>query len=136
MEDNISTKSINQIKDFIINHSAKNFNTEICGFIGFDENNNEFVASLEKNESPDPKSFFLISPVNYLKFKNQYSMLSIFHSHIIGDENPSEFDIKMSESCCLSFTIFSLNSKKFHIYEPQNKDYNVKILQRIKDKIL
>lgn len=136
MEDNIKTKSINEIKDFIMNHSAKNFHNEICGFIGYDEQSEEFVASVEKNESNDPRSFFVISPINYLQFKNQYSMLSVFHSHVVGDEQPSDFDIKISESCCLSFTIFSINSKKFHIYEPKNKDYDVKILQRIKDKIL
>jgi hypothetical protein len=37
MEDKITSKSINDIKDFIINHSIRNFNNEICGFIGFDE---------------------------------------------------------------------------------------------------
>lgn len=136
MDAKIISKSLNEIKDFIMNHSCKNFHNEICGFIGFDENEKCFIATVEKNESTDPKSFFIINPVAYLKFKNQYSLLSIFHSHIIGDENPSEFDIKMSESCCLAFTIFSINSKKFHIYEPKNSDYDVKILQRIKDKIL
>lgn len=136
MEDKITSKSINDIKDFIISHSICNFNNEICGFIGFDEIEKCFVATLEKNESSDPRSFFSINPASYLKFKNQYSMLSIFHSHVIGDENPSDFDIRMSEASCLTFTIFSINSHKFYIYEPQNKDYNVNILTRLKEKIL
>jgi proteasome lid subunit RPN8/RPN11 len=136
MEDKITSKSIKQIKDFIINHSIRNFSNEVCGFIGYDESKNNFVATLEKNESPDPKSFFAINPSNYLKFKNTYSLLSVFHSHIIGDESPSEFDIKMSESCCLAFTIFSINSKKFHIYEPKYFDYDVNIMTRLKEKIL
>lgn len=136
MEDKIKNKSVNEIKDFIINHSLKNFYNEICGFIGFDKTTNEFVATLEKNVSNDPKSFFVINPVSYLKFKNEYELISVFHSHIIGDESPSEFDIKMSESCCLSFSIFSINSKKFYIYEPQSKHYDVNIMQRLKDKIL
>ena len=136
MEDKIKSKSINDIKDFIIQKSLKNFHTEICGFVGFEDSTNQFVATLEKNIATDPKSFFMMSPVKYLKFKNDYSLISIFHSHIVGDELPSEFDIKMSESCCLSFSIFSINSKKFHIYEPKNKDYDVNILQKVKDKIL
>jgi proteasome lid subunit RPN8/RPN11 len=136
MEDKIISKSINDIKDFIISRSVGNFNNEICGFVGFDENEKYFVATLEKNESSDPKSFFSINPANYLKFKNQYSMLSIFHSHVVGDENPSDFDIRMSEASCLSFMIFSINSRKFYIYEPQNKDYDVNILTRLKEKIL
>lgn len=136
MEDKIVSKSIGEIKDFIINHSMRNFNNEICGFIGFDKKQENFIATIEKNESSDPSSFFVINPANYLKFKNQYSLLGVFHSHVIGDENPSDFDIRMSEASCLSFLIFSINSRKFYIYEPQNKDYDVNILTRLKGKIL
>jgi proteasome lid subunit RPN8/RPN11 len=137
MEDNIiKTVSISEIKDFIINNSVINVNTEICGFLGFDENAQKYIAKIEKNESPNPKDFFIINPVNYLNFKNSYSLISVFHSHVIYDEQPSEFDIKMSESLCLPFMIFSINSKKFHIYEPQNKDYDVNMLERIKAKLI
>lgn len=134
MDDKIQSKSINDIKDFIINSCHKNLYHEVCGFIGFDEQSKMYIATLEKNISPNPASFFAISPASYLKFKNEHSMVGIFHSHIAGDENPSEFDIKMAEANCLAFVIFSTNTKKFHIYEPKNTDYNVNILQRIKDK--
>jgi proteasome lid subunit RPN8/RPN11 len=137
MEDNkIQHKSITEIKDFIINNSFINMKTEICGFLGFDENSKEYIAKIEKNESPEPEKFFIINPIGYLNFKNEYSLIAVFHSHVMYDEEPSEFDIKMSESLCLPFIIFSTNSKKFHIYEPQNKDYNVKILERIKVKLI
>ncbi len=136
MEDKISNKSLKIIKDFIANRSYQKFQTEICGFIGFDENNGEFVATIENNESDNPREFFAINPVNYLRFKNDYSLVGVFHSHVIGDENPSEFDVKMSEACCLSFIIYSINSQKFKIYEPQHKDYDVNILERIKGKFL
>jgi len=135
MDDKITHKSWAVIQDFLINHSHKNKINEICGFIGYDTDTKEFVATIEKNEAIDTKSFFSICPVKYLKFKKQYSLVAVFHSHIIGDENPSEFDIKMAESACLSFVIYSLNSENFYIYEPKFPDYDVKIMERIKVKI-
>lgn len=137
MKDNIiKTVSRSEIKDFIINNSFSHMNFEICGLLGFDDNSKEYIAKIEKNESPDPKNYFLMNPTNYLNFKNKYNLIGIFHSHIICDEEASEFDIKMSESTCLPFIIFSINSKKFNIYEPHNKDYDVNILERLKAKLL
>ena len=136
MEDNIiKSVSISEIKDFIINNSFLNMNIEICGLLGFDNDSQSYIAKMEKNESPDPKNYFLMNPLSYLNFKNQYDLIGVFHSHVVCDEQPSEFDIKMSESTCLPFVIFSINSKKFHIYEPQNKDYDVNILERLKAKL-
>ena len=135
MEDKILNKSFVVIKNFLTTHASLNSINEICGFIGYDESSKKFVATIEKNQAVDPKSFFSINPVNYLKFKKDYSLIAVFHSHVAGDESPSEFDIKMSESCCLSFIIYSINTNKFYIYEPKNQDYDVKILERIKAKL-
>lgn len=136
MEDKITSKSINSIKDFIANTAYKSPYLEICGFVGFDKEQQEYIAQVEKNTAQDPKNFFSISPVRYLNFKSDNQIVGIFHSHVIGDENPSEFDIKMSESSCVPFIIFSLNSKKFCFYEPQNKEYDVNIVERFKKKLL
>jgi proteasome lid subunit RPN8/RPN11 len=135
MEDKISNRSFMVVKDFLAKHANRNLANEICGFIGYDDQKKCYVATIEKNQAADPKSFFSISPVSYLKFKSSYSLLAVFHSHIVGDESPSEFDIKMSESCCLGFVIYSINTNKFYIYEPKNQDYDVKILERIKGKL-
>jgi proteasome lid subunit RPN8/RPN11 len=135
MEDKILNKSFVVVKHFLTNHSNRNLSNEICGFIGYDEKTKCYVATIEKNQAQDPKSFFSINPASYLKFKSEYSLIAVFHSHVVGDESPSEFDIKMSESCCLSFIIYSINTNKFHIYEPKNQDYDVKTLERIKGKL-
>ena len=100
---------------------------EACGFIGFDEQDESFIVKQEDNSE-----FFLIDPINYLLFKDKYEMVGVFHSHMIGDEQPSEFDIKMAENCCLPFLIYSLNTKKIHIYEPQKVECTVNILRRMK----
>ena len=110
----------------------KSPSTEVCGFLGFDKGEEFFVVREEYNSSPSPSQFFLIDPVNYLLFKDEYELVGLFHSHVIGDEEPSEFDIKMAQNCCLPFLIYSLNTKKIHIYAPQNTECNVNILRRLK----
>jgi proteasome lid subunit RPN8/RPN11 len=125
------TDALNIIKKW----SEENLYTEICGFLGFDLNENKYIAKLEKNCASDPRQFFAISSLNYLLFKNQYEMLSVFHSHIIGDEDPSEFDIKMSENCCIPFLVYSINTKQFKVHEPINCEYNLNIFNKIKTKI-
>ena len=64
--------------------------------------------------------------------EEDYEIIAIYHSHVLGDEEESDFDVKMSENCCLPFLIFSLNTQKINIYEPQNSDSDVNILERIK----
>jgi proteasome lid subunit RPN8/RPN11 len=118
--------------EYIKELSHQNFKGEICGFLGYHYRSERYVIQKEDNIAPDPSSLFLINPLNYLLFKDAYEMVAIFHSHIVGDENPSEFDIKMAENCCQPFLIYSLNSKKINIYTPENTEADVKILERIK----
>tara|TARA_R110000824_G_scaffold146586_1_gene315593 strand:- start:5 stop:424 length:420 start_codon:yes stop_codon:yes gene_type:complete len=133
MEETLNTKDIQEILDYIKGVSHKNFKREICGFVGYAYEQEEYIAQHEENISPDPSSYFLINPLSYLLFKDKYEMVGIFHSHIIGDETESEFDVKMSDNCCQPFLIYSLNSKKINIYTPKTVEANVNILERIKE---
>ena len=112
--------------------SNKSIRNEICGFLGYCKQSNQFVVKEAKNEADDPSQLFYINPLNYLLFKEDYEIIAVFHSHVIGDEEESDFDVKMSENCCLPFLIFSLNTQKINIYEPQKSDSDVNILERIK----
>ena len=112
--------------------SHKYFKQEICGFLGYDNEKKEFIIQKEDNIATDPRSHFLINPLSYLLFKDSYSMIAVFHSHIIGDETESEFDVKMSDNCCQPFLIYSLNTKKINIYTPETIESDVNILERIK----
>lgn len=116
--------------------SDDNISIEICALIGYCENENNYFISFEDNIAQDPRNFFCISPAKYLKFKNSYQIIAIFHSHVFGDESLSMFDVKMAENCCVPFMIFSTNSRKFNFYEPQNKDYDVKLVSRFKENFL
>ena len=118
--------------EYIKRLSHTNFRGEICGFLGYDYLTNQYIVKKEENIAPDPSSLFLINPLNYLLFKDTYEMVAIFHSHIVGDEKASEFDVKMADNCCQPFLIYSLNSKKINIYTPETTEADVKILERIK----
>ena len=110
----------------------KNPSMEVCGFLGFDKDGKLFVIREEYNSSPSPAQFFLINPLDYLLFKDEYELLGLFHSHILGDEQPSDFDIKMAQNCSVPFLIYSLNTKKTHIYEPQIIECDVNMVRRMK----
>jgi hypothetical protein len=51
----------------------------------------------------------------------------------VGDENASDFDLNTSENCCFPFVIYSVVTEKFSIYEPKHKDYDVNIIQGIRE---
>ena len=128
-------KRLQKALDEIDKWASDNFHTEICGFLGYNETSKNYIITLENNCSIQPQHFFAIDALSYLLFKQKNSLIAVFHSHIIGGVEHSEFDIKMSENCCIPFMIFSINSNKFHFYEPQNKEYDVKVVSRFKEKI-
>ena len=125
----------NKIEDLILflkKEAECSLFAELCALIGLNEKN-EIVYRKMQNRSKNPEIYFIIDPYEYLEFINDFKMISVFHSHLVGNEEPSEFDRKTSENCCLSFIIYSVCSEKFFIYEPQYKDYDVNIIQRLKE---
>jgi proteasome lid subunit RPN8/RPN11 len=124
-------KNLNDLKMFIAKESEYSLMAELCSMIGIDENDNLVYRQMQ-NRSKNPEMYFMIDPYDYLSFINKYKCLAIFHSHLIGDECPSDFDIKTSENCCYPFVIYSIVTEKFFIYEPEYKDYDVNIIQRFK----
>lgn len=117
----------------IVDTSESNDYIEVCGFLGFNKEKEEYVVQHQKNISENPVQHFMIDPLNYLIFKESYELLAVYHSHIEGDENPSEFDVKMSDTCCIPFLIYSVETKKFNLYQPQNLETDVNILNRFKE---
>ncbi len=123
---------IEDLISFLKKEAEYSLFAELCALIGFNKNN-EIVYRKMQNRSKNPEIFFMIDPYEYLEFINEFKIISVFHSHLVGSEEPSEFDRKTSENCCLAFIIYSVCSEKFFIYEPQYKDYDVNIIQRLKD---
>jgi len=127
------TKQLKRAISKIAEISEKKFIQEICGILGYDGEN--YVIQECKNISEKPAECFVMDPLQYLLFKEQYSTIAIFHSHIVGDETPSEFDIIMSENSCVPFLIYSLNTKNVYIHTPKHIDADEKRLEKVKQKI-
>ena len=109
--------------------SKEKMSVEICGFIGF--SNENYTLKLCKNIAEDPKKYFAIDPLDFLTFKEENKIAYVFHSHVSGDEEPSEFDILMSENCCIPFMIYSLNTEMFKVYLPKNDDSSEEVVNKI-----
>lgn len=127
-------KTEEELLDFLKKESESCLLCELCGLIGLDEEN-FYVYKQMQNRSKNPESYFLIDPYDYLSFIKNFKPVGVFHSHLLGDQSPSDFDLKTSENCCLSFFIYSVVTEKFFIYEPQYKDYDVNKIQRLKELI-
>ncbi len=125
--------NIKQALQVIVDESESNSFVEICGFLGFDNKKGTYVVQNEKNVAEDPSKYFMIDPLNYLLFKERYDLLAVYHSHINTDAEPSEFDVKMSNNCCIPFLIYSIETKKFDLYEPQNLETDVNTYNRFKE---
>ena len=125
---------IEDLFNFLRNESECSLFAELCGMIGINKTGKLVYKSMQ-NRSKNPEIYFSIDPYEYLLFTKEYECLAIFHSHLAGNEEPSDFDIKTSENCCYAFIIYSICSEKFCIYEPHYKDYDVNMLQRLKEKI-
>ena len=127
------SKYIKKILKEVAEMSKKRFSQEVCGLIG--KNGDSYIIQECKNIAKDPRNNFVVDPVQFILFKNKNKLISIFHSHIVGDESPSDFDVIMSENSCIPFLIYSINTKKIHLYEPKNLDVDLKLLQKVNSKI-
>lgn len=118
------------IKD-LITDSKKNPMMEICGFIGYD--GKKFCYKRMTNHNPQPQEYFSIAPLDYLKFKNEFVFIAVFHSHIKSGCEPTDFDIVNSKNCALPFLIYSITENKFHLHIPENSEVNETLLSEFKE---
>lgn len=130
----ITFKNLKDLISFLKKESEFSLMSELCSLIGLDKNKN-IVYKQMQNRSKNPETYFIIDPYDYLNFINSYEIFCVFHSHLIGDEKCSDFDLKSSENSCVPFLIYSVTTEKFNIYEPEYKDYDVNIIQRLKELI-
>lgn len=117
--------------DFFKKESHSKPGIEVVGFLGIKDG--KPVAKMVKNRAPDPKNYFAVDPMETLLFKSEHEFLAIFHSHIYGDEEASEWDKATSENCCISFLIYSLCSEKYSLYVPEDVEASHDNLNALKE---
>ena len=103
----------------IIDHAESNPREEVCGFILL-ENDLSVRTEPTANESPVKERAFSISPLKFLNYKLNKTILGIYHSHPVTSETPSKKDKALSEEMGIPYLIYSIKSKKFFLYYPKS----------------
>ena len=128
---NIVTKM--NIKEKIIADCSKDISKEICGFIiktrkGFD-------IKVMDNKAVHPDKEFYIPAKDFLYVKRIYNIVGIYHSHIIGDDKPSEYDLKTSDLICYPFVIYSVKNNTIHFHKPEELDADLKLVEQLESEL-
>lgn len=117
--------------DFFKNESLSCPNREIVGLWGI--KNEEPIAKIVKNRAPDPQNYFAVDPLELLQFQKDHEFLAVFHSHIYGDSQFSEWDKVTSDNCLLPFIVYSLCEDKFNLYVPPDCEVSSVNLSKVKE---
>ena len=121
--------NINNLKKNLINFSESCLAREVCGFILQD--GEDLVLKKLQNKSNN-NGLFMIEPVDFLEAKLSGNLVSIFHSHVSGPEKPSKYDIKNAENCLYPFLIYSLDTKKFSLFDKTYFERSEKCVNKLK----
>jgi proteasome lid subunit RPN8/RPN11 len=111
------THQKNSFKNDLIEYANTDLKKEVCGFVCYKDD--KLIFKPAKNHSNDD-DIFLINPADFLQVKLTGELLAIFHTHVSGREDPSEYDIKNSKNCLCPFLIYSLATKRFNLFDMPN----------------
>ena len=129
-ENKFSSKSIDLVLQKMKEWCEKKEFVETCGLIGLDSNGG-YVLKECKNLSQDPTGSFILDPLDYLFFSEEFKLLCIYHNHPKGDAEPSQSDIETSENTCLPFLIYSNQEKKCKLYNPKTSEIDSGVIKKI-----
>lgn len=103
------------ILEVIKKSSIDSYPLEACGFI-LSKGNKSFAIAVE-NESPEPRTQFLINPDSYIKAMQQGNIIGVWHSHVDEPPTPSVADIAGCESSNLTWLIIAINKTEADDFE-------------------
>lgn len=106
----ITTNLEPEIFDRLRSYSNLNSNEEVCGFIVEKDGLVDFIPV--DNKHPDKKHFVLISPKDYLRIKNEYTIMYYFHSHVSNCDF-SETDIVYQKYHNIDMLLYDNNRDLF-----------------------
>lgn len=112
----------------------KNVNEERCGFVV--QNEDYFDLIYCENRAEDPVNNFYIPAKDFLHIKTNHKIVGVYHSHIKGTEEPSEFDKKTADLICYPFIIYAIENNKFNIHIPEMSDADPDYLEKLKKELL
>jgi len=103
-----------------IKHGLKFTERESCGLFIYNESFSDFSFLPLENQDIKNKNFFTIDNKIFYSLYNKDRIISLFHTHVDCNEDPSHFDIEISESLGLPSLIYSLQTKEFSLTYPQS----------------
>lgn len=98
-------------------HAVASVPNECCGIL-ITEENGELRAVPCTNSSPFPSNSFLISPKEYIPYKERGVIRGMYHSHVTTGPEPSADDKLLSDECGFEYTIYSVAQDRFSKYIP------------------
>ena len=120
---------LTSLKKDLVEYAESSLAREVCGFICEEEN--KFVLKKVINRSVD-NNLFSIKPIDFLQAKLTGNLVSIFHSHIEGSEKLSEYDKENSENALCPFLVYSLETKKFSLFDKSYFERSEKCVNKLK----
>jgi proteasome lid subunit RPN8/RPN11 len=108
---------LDNIKELIKKHAIKVLPQECCGFV---VKNNENINIIEcMNIAINPNINFQISSSEFLKVKNRYQILYVYHSHPVKQDLFSPSDIITANNLNIPIILYSVINNIFKIYDPR-----------------
>lgn len=120
---------LNNLKKDLVNYAESSLAREVCGFICEEED--ELVLKKVTNRSFN-NNLFSIKPIDFLQAKLNSNLVSIFHTHIEGSEKFSEYDKENSENCLCPFLVYSLETKKFSLFDKSYFERSEKCVNKLR----
>ena len=94
----------------------------------------EIIATT--NKAVDKEKEFYIPAKEFLYIKKNHNIVGIYHSHIVGSSEPSDFDLKTADLVCYPFIIYSLEKNTFNIHVPEYSDANEDALSKLRKELV
>jgi len=101
-----------------IKHARSQKTSESCGLFVYNEIMSDCIFLPFKNDNIYDPNLFSLNNQDFTKLYQKNQIVSLFHSHIIHEENLSELDIEVAESLALPSMVYSLLTKEFELYYP------------------
>lgn len=108
------------VQSKIIAQSEQQTPHECCGFVILNNITKLVDIFPCENIAEDKTHHFVIAPNKLIEAEKIGKIIAYYHSHTMGDENPSLADKVNSRALSLPSIIYSIISRKFAFYIPEN----------------
>ena len=103
-----------------LRYSLSSPNQEVGCVFYFNESFSDYNFLNIQSKNLIEKNFFSCSDSTFYKLFKENRVISLFHTHIESGPELSDFDIEIANSFILPSCVFSVKTKEFNLYYPEN----------------